>query len=1066
MDDSFKESHMVILDRFYLLFENIFKYVQDFLKFIKELDSGIVFIQQTFQSVLVNQEGKQLLAEGLYLYGVMLLLVDLKIPGDIRERMLMSYYRYKGSGEIPNIDKICKLFKNTGFAKDKIPPNYPLDYFNRIPLPSDAISMIIGRLRSDDIYLQTSFYPLPSHRSTALFTQAAMLYIILYFQPDILNKEKSIMREIVDKHFPDMFVITWFLGFTVDISVVWQPFKAASLAIQNTISSESVKYECQKHLINLKSCLQDLQGYLTEGVLQEDYVLDNISKLMDCLRACNVTLRWLLLHRASTNKKLRDIVISMTDPEQILLLLLNIAQFEYVLKKMFSTMLEKKKEKWDICKTQGNERILALAEYYSGEKVLAKNQKDEQLEKWFKDMGAKILELAYEDATLAGRKIQQIITALEEVEEFHQVNSSLHVKQYLMDTRDLLKKMIRYVNIKEDVMATISTISDISYAWEIINDYISSMQSRIKKDPLLIIKIRSTFLKLASILELPCVRIQQAKSDDIISVSKFYSGELVQFVRKVLEIIPVNMFGILSQIIDIQTNKLNQVPTRVPRDKLKDYAQLEIRYSLSKATYEVSKFTEGILAMEKTLIGIIEVDPKGLLEDGIRKELVKQIVGHMDEMLIFRTGKMQDFENRLITLTDKLQGMFRSFEYLQDYVNVYGLKILQEEFSRIINFNVEQECNRFLKKKIYEWQSQYQSEIIPIPKSKKLDEHSDTFMGRVVRELLSQTDPKKCTYIDQLTGWYDQNGVEVIGNRFFSILHQSIGLYGLCGIDTLNSYMIVRLLQKFVQVYTTMITNNPNIKKSVLEPLEKRINPPSTLPSNITKYYSVALSKLYKLWDFFIDIVIKVGRTQLLRKHTASELNFSCKVEANSLSSCLEELNDGLVNDLKQHFVQQDKPYLNEENPLLFETEKYLATTGMTSPFDKIYISSEYLEHLSLILFLFVIAHKDRFVYDSQIDSLVKKKKDDIIDGTPFIVGINTILQQFHSSEKLKFLAYCGQYIRAQLDLLPDKNPEIPLDVKTLLFLLENFCRLANIPRKVVESYVPSYLFARFAYKN
>jgi WASH complex subunit strumpellin len=179
--------------------------------------------------------------------------------------------------------------------------------------------------------------------------------------------------------------------------------------------------------------------------------------------------------------------------------------------------------------------------------------------------------------------------------------------------------MIRYVNVKDDVMITISTISDISYAWEIINDYVVSMQLKIKKDPLLIIKIRSTFLKLASMLELPCVRIGQAKSDDIISVSKYYSGELVNFVRKTLEIIPMTMFNTLNQIIQIQTNQLTQLPTKIPKDQLKDFAQLDVRYELAKATYEISKFTEGIYAMEKTLVGIIEIDPKGLLEDGIRK---------------------------------------------------------------------------------------------------------------------------------------------------------------------------------------------------------------------------------------------------------------------------------------------------------------------------------------------------------------------------------------------------------------------------------------------------------------
>lgn len=38
--------------------------------------------------------------------------------------------------------------------------------------------------------------------------------------------------------------------------------------------------------------------YLKEGTLVENFVLDNVSKLMGCLRDCNVTLRWIILHAA------------------------------------------------------------------------------------------------------------------------------------------------------------------------------------------------------------------------------------------------------------------------------------------------------------------------------------------------------------------------------------------------------------------------------------------------------------------------------------------------------------------------------------------------------------------------------------------------------------------------------------------------------------------------------------------------------------------------------------------------------------------------------------------------
>ena len=120
----------------------------------------------------------------------------------------------------------------------------------RISVPDSFVDMLIGRLRSDDVYNQVwpqmwclfvfvcacwhrfiwqsafsklinffiinlhlwlflhqiSAYPLPEHRSTALATQASMLYVILFFAPDILQNQQAKMREIVDKHFPDNWV--------------------------------------------------------------------------------------------------------------------------------------------------------------------------------------------------------------------------------------------------------------------------------------------------------------------------------------------------------------------------------------------------------------------------------------------------------------------------------------------------------------------------------------------------------------------------------------------------------------------------------------------------------------------------------------------------------------------------------------------------------------------------------------------------------------------------------------------------------------------------------------------
>ena len=49
------------------------------------------------------------------------------------------------------------------------------------------------------------------------------------------------MREIVDKHFNDNWVITYYIGFFVDLSVQWAPYKAANSAILNILEEGYLK---------------------------------------------------------------------------------------------------------------------------------------------------------------------------------------------------------------------------------------------------------------------------------------------------------------------------------------------------------------------------------------------------------------------------------------------------------------------------------------------------------------------------------------------------------------------------------------------------------------------------------------------------------------------------------------------------------------------------------------------------------------------------------------------------------------------------------------------------------
>ncbi|NXC14028.1 WASC5 protein, partial [Corythaeola cristata] len=599
LDEEFRENNIEILTRFYLAFQSVHKYIVDLNRYLDDLNEGI-YIQQTLETVLLNEDGKQLLCEALYLYGVMLLVIDQKIEGEVRERMLVSYYRYSAarSSADSNLDDICKLLRSTGYSSQpgaKRPPNYPESYFSRVPISETFISMVIGRLRSDDIYNQVSAYPLPEHRSTALATQAAMLYVILYFDPSILHTQQAKMREIVDKYFPDNWVknnsvLKLFPEFNVTGTIF---FLFTACIIENTndyIDATFVYSKASRYAAATERVHTQVQQFLKEGCLREELVLDNIPKLLNCLRDCNVAIRWLMLHTADTasdpnNKRLRQIkdqilTDSRYNPRILFQLLLDTAQFEFILKEVMCCCLlqcfplnGRTAEDLNSSSTLTTQSTYIKNDYF--DLLVVKN-----LQAWFREISKQIMSLNYDDSTAAGRKTVQLIQALEEVQEFHQLETNLQVCQFLADTRKFLHQMIRTINIKEEVLITMQIVGDLSYAWQLIDSFTSIMQESIRVSPSMVTKLRATFLKLASALDLPLLRINQANSPDLLSVSQYYSGELVSYVRKVLQIIPESMFTSLLKIIKLQTHDIIEVPTRLDKDKLRDYAQLGPRYEV------------------------------------------------------------------------------------------------------------------------------------------------------------------------------------------------------------------------------------------------------------------------------------------------------------------------------------------------------------------------------------------------------------------------------------------------------------------------------------------------------
>jgi WASH complex subunit strumpellin len=111
------------------------------------------------------------------------------------------------------------------------PKKYPAKYFARFGLNKDPykeiIETIVKEIKDDDIYQQLTSYPSSDHRSVGLAQQASMIFVLSFFLPDLLTTEDTRMREIVDKHFPDNWIIPIYQGFLVDITQYWDEFNSA-----------------------------------------------------------------------------------------------------------------------------------------------------------------------------------------------------------------------------------------------------------------------------------------------------------------------------------------------------------------------------------------------------------------------------------------------------------------------------------------------------------------------------------------------------------------------------------------------------------------------------------------------------------------------------------------------------------------------------------------------------------------------------------------------------------------------------------------------------------------------
>lgn len=472
-------------------------------------------------------------------------------------------------------------------------PQIQTELLSRIPISPKVIQSIIECLLTVDLYPDQSFaFPSYDQRSSRLAHQGAMLVIVLFFNPMLLKKNTIMMRQVVDRFFPQSWMVPLYNGAVIDLSIEWNSrFPAAMGAIEHVIDAlniERLNYENMKGTI---SCIDEVKRYLAPKALTTTFLLDHGKYILDFLRKANIALRWQILHGSShLYPKSSDSTAAMiVDEHDILSLILLISQLEVQLVEAYHIFLNKKEHIWIECKENAVEKLMRLSRHFSGDDSLKTVEKNEDVGRWFEQMVEEIQSLDSEKKHIGGA-IQVCIEALDEVKRLDLIDSNLQSLNIIEEVRTNLLHMAKSVIIKEDICKIIDLIADFTYAREIIERQIPMVHSTSMRDPKSVTLLRAFFLKLGR----PHPRLQFLVDDphnDLGCVTEFHESAMLAFVKETLDVIPITIFSTLAHIADKKS--LAQLPSKIEAESLVDYLHFKERYNLAKITYELSVLTKG-----------------------------------------------------------------------------------------------------------------------------------------------------------------------------------------------------------------------------------------------------------------------------------------------------------------------------------------------------------------------------------------------------------------------------------------------------------------------------------------
>lgn len=345
------------------------------------------------------------------------------------------------------------------------------------------------------------------------------------------------------------------------------------------------------------------------------------------------------------------------------------------------------------------------------------------------------------------------------------------------------------------------------------------------------------------------------------------------------------IFDLLGQISACRSARPPEpLPPRMSLKDLNDYAQRseEGRYAVTRMTQEIALLMRGIRETDVVLLGVMRVEPRNVLADGLRRELVTR-VKKLFAGLVFTPSPRtkQDLVEPVDALAKNANSLRRAFEHVQDYVGANALQLWHTELVRITRYLLHMEQQEFLRPRhgkhfAFKLSAYYDRDCpIEFPDSlQAAPTGGSSFISRTVQVLHGLTDPKVATGGFRGEWRSLHSGEIVLDSLSMETLYQALGPAGLQAVSQLLGLRTVKYMRKIISGTRKGITLEATeiLRDMSIQAIREKVE--------FNHKLQAAAQSLTSVLGPLVDALSVVGQYQLLRQSIHHTLQLHARLEA------------------------------------------------------------------------------------------------------------------------------------------------------------------------------------------